>query len=181
MVNGRDSSSFARMSNEEVLEWVMNEYGEELKRYIYTYVKNHATTDDLFQDVMITIYKKLHTFQGKSSLKTWVYSITANKCKDYLRSPANRLILWKDQLLNHADHRTPESRALLDEEKVELINSILKLPIKDREVLILYYYREFSVEEISELLGVNQSTIRSRMMRARNKLKQELREVYLYE
>ena len=64
---------------------------------------------------------------------------------------------------------------------MELIEAILKMPIKEREVLILYYYKDFSVKEISHLLGLNESTIRSRMMRARNKLKRELREVYLYE
>lgn len=181
LLSSFDQSTWQQLNKEEMLEWLIDEYGEELKRYIYTYVKNRTTTDDLFQEVMITVFKKIDTFREDSSIKTWVYRITANKCKDYLKSPANRLILWKNQFLNQSDNLTPESRALLDESKVELIEAILKMPIKEREVLILYYYKDFSVKEISHLLGLNESTIRSRMMRARNKLKRELREVYLYE
>ncbi|PKR77528.1 RNA polymerase subunit sigma-32 [Halalkalibacillus sediminis] len=167
------------MNRDEAISWLMDEYGEELKRLIFTYVKNRATTDDVFQEIMIIVYKKLDSFRGDSAFKTWLFRITVNKCKDYLKSPANRLILWKNNWFDSKDEETPESRLLLEEKKEELIESILSLPLKDREVLVLQYYKEMKIEEISDLLEMNASTVRTRISRAKAKLKNELKEGYL--
>lgn len=169
------------LSRENAVEWIMDEYGEELKRFIYTYVKSFSTTDDLFQEIMLILFQKLDTFQGQSTLKTWFYRITANKCKDYLKSPANRMLIWKDHLLEQKDHWTPERSVIEEEWKNQLINEIMRLPLKYREVLILQYYKELSIQEISELLEENASTIRTRIMRAKQKLKQKLGEVFMDE
>ncbi len=173
--------SIHSLSKDQAIEYIMDQYGEELKRLIYSYVKNHSQTDDLFQDIMMKIYEQLHTFEERASLRTWLYRITANKCKDYLRSPFHRLFIWKEKFLERADNKTPEKTVLLDEKKREVIRAIMELPIKDREVLILRYYQGFSIQEISDLLQVNPSTIKSRIMRAKGKLKKELREEFLYE
>jgi RNA polymerase sigma factor (sigma-70 family) len=168
-------SSIQSSDREGAVEWIMEEYGESLKRFIYTYTKNRAQTDDIFQEVMLTVYRKLDTYQGRASLKNWLYQVTANKCKDYLRSPIHRLIIWKDQIKDKSTTNTPEQSILLDEQKQMVIESIMNLPIKYREVLILQYYKEFSIQEISDLLQVNPSTIKTRIMRAKEKLKLELK------
>lgn len=169
------------LSRDEAMEWIMDEYGESLKRFIYTYVKNKAQTDDIFQEVLFTVYQKIDTFQGRSSLKNWLYRITANKCKDYLRSPFHRIFIWKEEISGEVSNSTPENTYLLDEQKRTVIEAILKLPIKYREVLILQYYKEFTIQEISDLLKVNPSTIKTRIMRAKEKLKDLLKEDFLNE
>ncbi|MFC5465358.1 sigma-70 family RNA polymerase sigma factor [Lederbergia graminis] len=174
------SISATEFSKEAAIEWVMDHHGESLKRFIFTYVKNRAQMDDVFQDVMLTVYQKIDTIRDASSLKNWLYRITANKCKDYLRSPLHRLFIWKDEVFEKTT-QTPEHFVLLDEQKREVIKAIMNLPIKYREVLILQYYQEFSIEEISKLLDVNPSTIRTRIMRAKEKLKVKLKEDYLNE
>lgn len=160
---------------EDTIVWVMEEYGESLKRFIFTYTKNRAQADDIFQEVMLTVYRKMDTYQGRASFKNWLYKVTANKCKDYLRSPIHRLIVWKDQILEKPHTDTPEKSILVDEQKEMVITAILNLPIKYREVLILQYYQEFSIQEISDLLKTNPSTIKTRIMRAKEKLKSELK------
>ncbi|WP_407272986.1 sigma-70 family RNA polymerase sigma factor [Radiobacillus sp. PE A8.2] len=175
------AESIDKMSKDEAIEWIMDTHGEKIKRFIYTYVKNRSQTDDLFQDVLFAVYRQLHTFKQQSSFKTWLYRIAANKCKDYLRSPIHRLIIWKAQVIERADDRTPEQSLMLDEQKQALLTKMLQLPIKYREVLILQYYQEFSINEISELLGINPSTVKTRIMRAKEKLKDELKEDFLYE
>lgn len=165
---------------EGTIEWIMEEYGESLKRFIFTYTKNRAQADDIFQEVMLTVYRKMDTYQGRSSFKNWLYQVTANKCKDYLRSPIHRLITWKDHIREKSHTDSPEQSILIDEQKEMVIKAILNLPIKYREVLILQYYQEFSIQEISELLKVNPSTIKTRIMRAKERLKSELKgEIYL--
>ena len=167
--------SIQSTDSEGAIEWVMEEYGESLKRFIFTYTKNRAQTDDIFQEVLLTVYRKIHTYQGKSSFKNWLYQVTANKCKDYLRSPFHRLITWKEQLKEKPNPKTPEHSLLQDEQKQIVIEAIMNLPIKYREVLILQYYKEFSIQEISDLVKVNPSTIKTRIMRAKEKLKLELK------
>ena len=68
------------------IELLMDQYGEEIKRLVYTYVKDHSAAEDVTQEIFITVYLKLDSFAGKSSVKTWIYSIAINKCKDYLKS-----------------------------------------------------------------------------------------------
>lgn len=60
-------------------------YGEDLKRLIYTYVHDWNETEDLLQEVFLKIYKNLDQFNKNSSLKTWIFRITVNTCKDYLK------------------------------------------------------------------------------------------------
>ncbi|WP_010096540.1 RNA polymerase sigma factor [Ornithinibacillus scapharcae] len=160
---------------ETAIEWIMEEYGESLKRFIFTYTKNQAQADDIFQEVMLVVYRKIDTYQGRASFKNWLYQVTANKCKDYLRSPIHRFITWKDQWKEQSHTDSPEQSILVDEQKKMVIEAILNLPIKYREVLILQYYQEFSIQEISELLKVNPSTIKTRIMRAKEKLKSGLK------
>lgn len=80
-----------RGTDEEAIVYIIDYYGEGIKRLIFTYVKNYAQTDDLFQDFLLKVYQNIGQFQGKSSLKTWLYRIAINTCKDYLRSPINRI------------------------------------------------------------------------------------------
>ncbi|SHG60073.1 sigma-70 family RNA polymerase sigma factor [Ornithinibacillus halophilus] len=182
MDQNRDISSWIQtIDREQAMEWIMEEYGESLKRFIFTYTKNRAQTDDIFQEVLLTVYRKIETYQGKASFKNWLYQVTANKCKDYLRSPIHRLITWKDQIKEKSDAQTPEQSYLQDEQKQIVIEAILNLPIKYREVLILQYYKEFSIQEISDTLKVNPSTIKTRIMRAKEKLKTELKGEFIYE
>ncbi|MEH7245407.1 sigma-70 family RNA polymerase sigma factor [Neobacillus niacini] len=159
----------------ETLESIMNEYGSEIKRLVYSYIKNPCDADDVTQEVFVTVYRKLHTFKGKSTLRSWVYAIAINKCKDYLRNWKVRNIMLKgrlEQYLKTTDYpNTPEQHILGKIEEKQLLNQVLSLPIKYREVIILFYFVEFSVNEIADSLSINQNTVRTRLNRGRRKLK----------
>ncbi|MEQ6389522.1 sigma-70 family RNA polymerase sigma factor [Bacillaceae bacterium S4-13-58] len=148
---------------------------DEIKRFVYTYVKNHADTDDVTQEVFVTVYQKLHTYKGISSLRSWIYSIASNKSKDYLRSWKGRNQRLKEKLYNSQepmiDNRSPEDISSRKSESSELLNHVLQLPLKYRELIILYYFKDFSIKEISDLLGEKEATIRTRLARGRQRLK----------
>ena len=67
-------------------EDIMTEHGTDVKRFIFTYVKDWDVASDLTQDVFIKVYNGLHQFENRSSIKTWIFSIAANRSKDYLKS-----------------------------------------------------------------------------------------------
>jgi RNA polymerase sigma-70 factor (ECF subfamily) len=130
--------------------------------------------DDLSQEVFVKVHRNLHLFRGDSELKTWIYRIAINICKDYLRSFKHKVQQLIQPLL--AGSEQTEEKVLMVEERQELANVVMGLSLKYREVLILYYYRDFSVEEISDLLAVNKNTVKTRLKRGREKVKERMME-----
>jgi RNA polymerase sigma-70 factor, ECF subfamily len=172
---GNGKIDILKMDRDEAVELLMNEYGERIKRLVFTYIKDYSLTEDLTQEIFLTVYLKLDTFAGRSSLKTWVYTIAINRCKDYLRSWHFRKMSYTNNLLDFiGTNKGPESNLLAQSDRFELASEILKLPIKYREVIILFYYKEFSIREIAELLNISEGTIKVRLHRGREKLKMGL-------
>jgi RNA polymerase sigma factor (sigma-70 family) len=171
-----ESTVLNHLSQEEKLAWLMKEYGNDVIRIAYTYLKQEQLAEDVAQDVFIKCYEKLDTFRNESSYKTWLISITVNKCKDVLKSWSYRNLVVTDFIrenlisYNKVQHELDDKRELLS-------NKIIELPLKLREVMILYYYQEFTIEEISDLLGVNPTTVRTRMHRGRLKLEESIKGV----
>lgn len=157
---------------DQALELIMDEYGEEIKRFIFTYTKNLEQAEDITQEVFVNVYLKLHAFNGISSLRTWIYSIAINKCKDFFKSWYFRKVGFIGNFLetNARPVRSPEEIVTTQAENLEFIKQILSLPLKYREILILFYYKEFSIQEISQILNLGENTIKSRMHRGRKRL-----------
>lgn len=160
----------------EAIEDIMDTYGDEIKKFIYTYLKNEADTDDVTQEVFVTVYLKIDSFKGDASLKSWIYSIAANKCKDYIRRHRLRPQNLFQRLTQH-DIKKNQSIDLAEEYirgsvNEGLFEKIMELPVKYREVIILYYYKELSIKEISFVLKEKESTLQSRLVRARKKLRE---------
>jgi RNA polymerase sigma factor (sigma-70 family) len=144
-------------------------------------VKNYSQTDDIFQEFLIAVYKSLDMFKGEAKLSTWLIRIAINKCKDYLKSPFHRMIRWKNDMHQKDFSQSPEELSLEKEKRQHLIQTILSLPVKYREIFVLRYYQEMTIKEISEILNVNESTVRTRLARGKEKLQARLGGEALYE
>jgi RNA polymerase sigma-70 factor, ECF subfamily len=168
-----DEAYLFEMDKKMAVKVLMKEYGEEIKRLIYTYTKNWSSAVDLSQDVFVSVYLHLEKFERKSSVRSWIYSIAINRCKDYLKSwhYRNMQLLEKLPLGKGSSTETPEHHLLMEDESREMMQRIFSLPIKYRELIILYYYKELSVKEISELLNLSESVIKTRLHRGREKLR----------
>jgi RNA polymerase sigma-70 factor (ECF subfamily) len=163
------------LSREERLEWLMNEYGKNVTRLAFTYTKQKQLSEDIAQEVFIKCYEHLDNFRNESSYKTWVYRITVNLCKDKLKGWAYRNIILTEFLSKtKGSNKSPELELIGLEDKQLLSKKILSLPVKYREVIILYYYEEMSYGQISDLLNLSLQTIKSRLHRARLLLKKLL-------
>ncbi|MEZ7791586.1 sigma-70 family RNA polymerase sigma factor [Niallia circulans] len=157
---------------EELLEEIMILYGDELTRLAYTYVKDIETAKDIVQTVFIKCYTHLKTFKGEAKLKTWLYRITINKCKDHIKSAyARRFSLFKKDI-NHksATMPSPEEEVMIQTMQAELKNIILSLPPKYAEVILLYYYEELDINEIADILQISKNTAKTRLRRGRKNL-----------
>lgn len=160
-----------------VIEDLMTEYGTELTSLAFTYVKDGAQAKDIVQVVFISCYQNLHKFKGESSVKTWLYRITINKCKDYLKSSYFKRI-FSFATLEKEGHSelNPEVNLLNKDRDTRVKKVVLSLSQKYKEVIFLYYYKDFTVEEISEILIISANTVKTRLVRGRERLKKLLEE-----
>ncbi|MCR2823632.1 sigma-70 family RNA polymerase sigma factor [Lederbergia panacisoli] len=154
-------------------EGIMSEYGDRLTKLAYNYTKDWNLAEDIVQDVFIACYKEYENIDKIISFKAWIFRITINKCKDLLKSSLFKRVVTNSNLLTFtkSSELPPEMVLIKNSEEEYLSTCVLELPIKYREVITLYYYEELSIEEISEILKINKNTIKTRMSRARVKLK----------
>ena len=156
------------------IEEVIAEHGDYLLRIAYLYVKNRATAEDIVQDVFIAFYHKQEQYRGDASLKTYLVKMTVNRSHDYLRSWTHKRIVFFDKITGKGTSHTPERTMVEKVEKQELIEALFTLSVTYREVLILYYFDEMTSVEIAKLLECPESTVRTRLRRARKQLENRL-------
>jgi RNA polymerase sigma-70 factor, ECF subfamily len=158
-----------------LLETWMELYGSDVMSTAYAYVRNYHQAQDIAQDVFLRAYTKRDTYRGDGSVRTWLLSITVNRCKDYLRSWAARHEIRDESILDRevADGDT-ESQVVRKLEQDELWQAVLQLPDKYRSVISLYYIQGLSGQEVAQVLQTSEQNVRTRLHRARSLLRQIL-------
>lgn len=157
---------------EQLLIEAMNDYGTYLKQLIYGMTKDHAKTEDILQDVFIKFYLSLDRFRFHCSVKTFLYRIALNECRNYFRSWSYRKLVFKRFLEPEPTSSNSVLHTVISKEEREHSMNILNtLPIKYREVLWLYYFAEFSTEEIAQILEISVNTVKTRLARGRQRAK----------
>ena len=157
------------------IETLMREYGNDVLRTAYSYVKDKFTAEDIFQEVFIKAYKSLDSFRNESAVKTWLIRITINAAKDYLKSAYNQKVVpmmdfKEDMLTSEDDFEEIENR----DRDEQIRNTVMNLPEQYREVLLCVYYHDMSVAETAKSLNIAEGTVKSRLSRARDLMKNKL-------
>jgi RNA polymerase sigma-70 factor (ECF subfamily) len=164
-----------------------NEIYEEHQHLVFNlclnYLQNHQDAEEATQDVFVKIHAKMGSFEGKSSLKTWVYRITVNHCLDVLRQRKRqsrlafftRLFVGKTETpleLPHFDHPGVllENRETLE----NLFHKINQLPENQRTALILKYLDDLPQREIADIMQVSEKAVESLLQRAKQNLEKKL-------
>lgn len=160
------------------IEQLMNDYGNDVLRIAYLYLKDRHLAEDVFQEVFVKVYKNYNKFKNNSSEKTWIMSIAINTCRDMLRTSwFKKVFMFKDtddDLLKDA-YEDVDEKVAKKMEYEELLKEVMNLPLKYRELIILYYYEELSTMDISVALKMPEGTVRSRLFRARTILKSNIK------
>lgn len=160
--------------SEADLERLITQYGDGLLRVCLLYLKDYALAEDAVQETFLRAYRAWSGFQGRSSEKTWLTAIAINVCKNMLRSPWRRRMVGEDALL----YLKTEDPELPDP---TVARAVMKLPRDQRAAVILYYVQGMKTREIAQALEIPVATVSSRLSRARQKLRAELKEWYFDE
>jgi RNA polymerase sigma-70 factor (ECF subfamily) len=158
--------------DKSVFQILVKRHKEKVRNVIYITMNNSSLVDDIAQDVFITVYRNLKHFRFESQFTTWLYRITVNRCKDYLRKMNVRKIFFPiEEGSEVSEYPTP----IEDNDVSKIVmDAISKLPVKLRMPLILKDIEGFSYQEISETLKCEMGTVKSRIFRGREKLKEIL-------
>ena len=139
----------------------------------YRYMENDADTRDAMQEAFIHMYRNLDAFRGESSFETWFTRILINCCLDELRK--RKQSTGSEDIDNHYDILDPaagvEDQILKKERQKAVLKAIRELPDEAKHIIILREFGGFSYEELSEILELEPGTVKSRLYRAKHKLK----------
>lgn len=159
----------------QMIDDIIRLHSRDVYLLAYSYVKDHASAEDISQEVFLKCYKFLGNFRGDSSLKSWLFRITVNTSKDFLRKRRFKVFNLASHFFeNIRNTEDTEETFLKKQENEQLLQTILSLNSKYREVIILYYFQELTTEEIGGMLKVNHNTVKTRLARGRSLLKEML-------
>lgn len=161
------------MPAERFLERLMHEYGDELLRTCYLYLKDYQLAEDAVQETFIKAMRAYDSFEHKSSEKTWLMRIAINCCKNVMRTR-----WFRTRQNDPEDHMNGIGDDPIDDflEKDSVSAAIMALRADDRQIIVLHYYQELSVKEIAIIIGKSENTTIQRLNRARGKMKKFLTE-----
>jgi len=161
---------------------LIDEYHEGLSLYLNSIVNNISLAEDIMQDTFVKLAIKKPAFRGKSSFKTWLYSIARNCAFDHLRKTSKISdISLEDQNLVASESDT-ELHYLKEEQKIELHKALKRLNPDYYQVLYLMYFEDFDTIEISKIMHKAKRQVSDLIYRARKSLRSELEKVgFTYE
>jgi len=159
----------------EYFEKIINDNKLVVYSTVFSIIKDKHAADDIVQETFIYAYWHYHTLRDQAKLRSWLCAIAKNKAYDYAKQ-VNRIIAI-GQIGDRAPDITPEEQYVAEERYHYINERIHSLPQKLREVILLYYFANNSIKEISDLLAIPQGTVKSRLNAGRRKLKKELLEL----
>jgi len=157
------------------IEALIHSCGDDILRICTVYLKDRDAAEDAFQEVFLKVFQSRARFEGRSDIKTWLIRIAINTCKDMLKSSWRRhTVPMDDTEAYSAGAYLIEDDVIERQEQRRVLEAVQELPAIYKDVVILYYYYGYAFGEISEMLGMREASVRSRMFRAKALLKKRL-------
>ena len=155
---------------------LINMYKQQLFSYLIRRTMNRETAEDLFQEILIKIWKNLPKYQNKEKFGSWVFSIAHNLTVDSFRKKTVRSLISQTEGLEEMGHAdSPLEKVEKDEQRKMLSNALLQLSEKQKEVFLLRQHGEMTFKEIAAFTNQPINTVLSHMNYAVKKLKRVLR------
>ena len=170
--------SKAILGDKDAFTNIILEYEQELYKIARMRLNNDYDICEAVQSTMILAYKHIRKVKNANYLKTWVVRILINECKKIYKKNKKQILLEDDQIkeftYNENDYNQIEGELTF--------NSLLKLlSYEERQILILYYSSGFTIKEISNILHINENTVKTKMRKAKGKLKERYKGDLYYE
>ena len=152
------------MHSAEETNRAIDRYGDMIRRICMIHLKNYADTEDIFQTVFLKYVLSSVVFESEEHEKAWLIRVTVNACRDLLKSFfRSRTVPLQEALAVEQD---------IPDDDREILEAVLTLPPKYKDVVYLYYYEEYSAKEISRILKKNVNTVYTLLSRARGLLQE---------
>ena len=169
----------AQSGDPEAFERLMEPLEQLVWRVCWHYTGNREAAEDCGQEAMIRIWRNLANYRGECALESWVYRIAANCCMDWLRKKKRDWSVSMEPMVEQGfdpadDAPGTEAQVVAKDERQRLREAIALLPDDQREALILTQLEKVSYEEAAQALGVSEGTVKSRVNRAKARLKEIL-------
>ena len=162
---------------------IIKDYKDGLQLYLCSITGNVYVAEDLTEDTFVRIITRKPRFSGKSTFKTWLYTIGRNISLDFLRKNSKKNEVSVEELSDlRSEEQLLEEAYIKEEEKRELHTAMKKLPDTYRQVLWLTYFEDLSNKETAQILRKSVHNIETMLYRARKALREELeKEGFVYE
>ena len=154
------------MRSEQEANRAIGRYADTVRRICMIHLKNHADTEDIFQNVFLKYVLSTAVFESEEHEKAWFIRVTINACRDLLKSFFRSRTVSMEELLDQPAELTQEDHTVLE--------AVLALPPKYRDVVYLHYYEGYTAPQIGQILKKNVNTIYTLLTRARQALKETL-------
>ncbi|HZO88340.1 MAG TPA: sigma-70 family RNA polymerase sigma factor [Chthonomonadaceae bacterium] len=174
-----------KQGDQSAWDTLIRRYEKSVYKFAYSLCRNHEEAGDIAGQVFLRLYQNLHTFRNEASFTSWLFRIVRNTYLDLCVRPAHRSHLSLDANPNNDGEPfagrdildpspTPEARCMERETAQLLAKAIRHLPAYQRQVLRMYHSEGKSYEEIADATGLSIGTVKSRLNRARNMLRERL-------
>ena len=145
-------------------------HNAQIYKFIFRMVRNTSVAEDIVRQVFLDVWRNARQFEGRSQVSTWLHAIARSKALTALNWRRHEDIEQNNvrEIAEEAD--TPEMSPNCGQTNAILLNCVAQLSPVHREIIDLFYYHEKSVEEVGEMIGIPQSTVKTRMFYARKQL-----------
>ena len=172
----------AQKGNQQAFEELVRLYDRRILALAFQLVGNTEDAQDVYQDVFMRVYNKLHTFRFECDFFTWLYRIVVNCAISYRRKRKRHTHYSLDEMAESDGWRWLPSDSNPDPERLTMSNEIRKqihtiletLPMMQRVVFVLRYFQDFKIRTISEIVGCSEGTVKNYIFRGSQKMKKEL-------
>ena len=160
------------------IEQALQLYQDSVFKAAFYVCKNREDAEDVAQETFLAYCREHRDFESDEHVRAWLLRVAINKAKNLKAS------FWHRRRENVPDFtewlsvRESDTQPLPDEEDLMLIQAVMELPEKCRMIVHLFYYEEYSVKEIAEILVINENTVKSQLHRGRTLLKSKLKEMW---
>lgn len=154
------------MKSETEAVRAVEKYADTVRRICFLHLKNHHDVEDVFQDVFLKYVLYTGTFESDAHEKAWLIRVAINRCKDVLKTFFRRMSVSFEEI-----HTEP---FYIQDDDHRILDAVLRLPEKYRDVIYLFYYEGFTACEIADILAKNENTVYTWLSRAKAKLRDEL-------
>lgn len=158
---------------------MVEKYQNKVFSIIYGILRNQNDAEDIAQQVFTKIYFSIQNFDSRSSLLTWIYKITTNECYDYLRKKRVRKLVYESdvseddtRIMDNSEANADRTQSIDDQlAQRQLVTKLLeKVNPEERNLILLKEVEGLSVQELADMTGMNENTIKVKLFRARQKL-----------